>query len=69
LRPLFVYPALPESPQGEDMNRLQKWFEAFVGICAAEQERLARAHAIFNAPAPDLSPLEKPACWRRSCAH
>ncbi len=51
------------------MNRLQKWFEAFVGICAAEQERLARAHAIVNAPAPDLSPLEKPACWRRSCAH
>jgi hypothetical protein len=51
------------------MKHLQKWFEAFVGINAAEQERLARAHAIFNTPPADLSPLELPACWRRGSAH
>lgn len=53
----------------DSMESLQKWFTALVGVNAAEQERLARAHAIFNAPQPDLSHFEIPACWRRSGAH
>jgi hypothetical protein len=47
------------------MKHLQKWFELIAGFSAAEQERLARAHAIFNASSPDLSELNMPACWRR----
>jgi len=47
------------------MKYFQKWFEQFAGFSRDEQERLARARAIF-ADAGSLAPyLEKPACWRR----
>ncbi len=47
------------------MERMQKLFELLAGISAAEEERLARAKAIFSTPGYDLSALQTPACWRR----
>lgn len=53
------------------MERLQKWFDILAGISYEENARLARARSIFEAPVPDLSALELPACWRRQrlCRH
>jgi hypothetical protein len=47
------------------MERIQKLFELLAGISAEEDARLARAKAIFEAPSPDVSALQIPACWRR----
>ncbi len=47
------------------MKRLQKWFEQIAGVTQDELERLARAKEIFGDSAPDISELERPACWRR----
>lgn len=47
------------------MERIQKLFELLAGISAEENARLARAKAIFEAPSPDISALQIPACWRR----
>ncbi len=48
------------------MKQLQKWFDLIAGISEEEQRKLAIAHAIFGQRGPDLSELNRPACWRRS---
>lgn len=47
------------------MKRLQKWFEQIAGITQQELDRQARAQEIFSGNRPDISALERPACWRR----
>ncbi len=47
------------------MKRLQQWFDLIAGISHDQQERLERAHAIFNSRGPDVAELQTPACWRR----
>lgn len=47
------------------MKTLQAWFNVLAGISEEEQRRLAFAQAIFSRHQPDLSVLERPACWRR----
>lgn len=47
------------------MKYFQKWFEQFAGFSRDEQERLARARAIFADGGDLAADLEKPACWRR----
>jgi len=47
------------------MKYFQKWFEQFAGFSRDEQERLARARAIFAEGGDIAAYLEKPACWRR----
>ena len=47
------------------MKRIQKWFELIAGISQEDLEREARARQIFAARNPDITALQKPACWRR----
>lgn len=51
------------------MKQLQKWFDRLAGVSQEEQQRLARAHAIFASRGPDLAVLATPACWRRRAQH
>lgn len=48
------------------MERIQKLFDLLAGISADQQARLARAHEIFSSNGPDVSALQRPACWRRA---
>lgn len=47
------------------MKKLQRWFEVLAGVDQNELTRLHIALDVYTAPRTDLSPLEKPACWRR----
>lgn len=49
------------------MKRLQKWFEQLAGITQQELDRLAQVREVFGNSEPDISALERPACWRRRC--
>lgn len=48
-----------------NMKRIQKLFELIAGISQEDLEREARARQIFAARNPDITALQKPACWRR----
>lgn len=48
------------------MKKLQRWFEVLAGVADDQLGRIDIARHIYNTPAPDLSPLSVPACWRRA---
>lgn len=47
------------------MKKLQHWFEVLAGVPQDHLDRIHLARHIYAAPAPDLSRLDTPACWRR----
>lgn len=50
------------------MKTIQKWFEQLAGISPDELDRIALAIRIFGKQdGMDISNLNTPACWRRSC--
>jgi len=49
----------------ETMNTLQQLFDRLAGIAHYETAIRVKAQKIYSAPTINLTPLERPACWRR----
>ena len=48
------------------MNQLQRWFDRIAGVTEEERRRMDFAQSFFGQRGFDTTPLQTPACWRRS---
>lgn len=48
------------------MHQLQRWFDRIAGVTEEERRRMDFAQDFFGQRGLDTTPLQTPACWRRS---